>query len=119
MQTEVVAPALHARRREGHAEGARQHRQVLLENLLLEVLRARRDDGALAGEDGGNQIGQRLARARAGLGEQVTAVLERGGDGVGHRLLAGTGLEAVERAGERPVRRERAPDGADQAAVSG
>ena len=44
---------------------------VLEEELLLEVLGAGGDDDAAARQDGGHQVGQRLAGAGAGLGDEV------------------------------------------------
>ena len=60
---------------------------------------------------GGNEIGERLAGAGSGLGEQRAAVLERVGDGRGHVHLAGARLEVGEGARQRAVRGKRA-DGA-------
>ena len=88
-----------------------QHGQILEEDLLLEVLGARRDEHALAAEDGGNEIGERLAGAGAGFGEQHAAVGEDVGDGRGHLELGRTRLEPVERRRQRTARSENRGDG--------
>ena len=69
-----------------------QERDVLEEELFLEVLGAGGDDDALAGEDGGDQIGERLAGAGAGFDDEVALVGEGGFDGFGHFELAGAEL---------------------------
>ena len=66
-----------------------EERNVLEEELLLEVFGAGGDDHALAGENRGDQIGERFAGACAGLDDQVLLVGERGFDGLGHFELAG------------------------------
>ena len=66
-----------------------QERNVLEEKLLLQVFRAGGNDDALAGEDGGDQISERFARAGAGFDDQMLAVRERGFHGLGHFELAG------------------------------
>ena len=47
MQAEVVRPSLHQRRRERHVQRVPQRREVLEEDLFLEVLRACGDEHAL------------------------------------------------------------------------
>ena len=111
MQAQVVGAALHVGGGERHAERIAQRGNVLEEDLLLEVLRAGRDQHALAAEDGGHEIGERLAGAGAGFGEQDAAVVERAGDRVGHLDLAGARLEAGQRAGQRAAGREGLRDG--------
>ena len=73
-EAEVVAAALHDRDAEVAAEGAGQERDVLAEELLLEVLGAGGDDDAAAQLHRGQQVGQGLAGAGAGLGQQHAAV---------------------------------------------
>ena len=67
---------------------------------------------ALAAEDGGDEIGERLAGAGARFGEQDAAVLEHARDGRGHVRLAGARLEVGQRA------RQRAVGGEDRATAS-
>ena len=75
----------------------------LVKQLLLERLRRRRDDDALARGERRDQVGEALARARAGLREQVLARGERVGDGGRQLGLLGTRLEAVENGGQPPA----------------
>jgi hypothetical protein len=63
---------------------------VLEEELFLQVLRAGGDHDALAGEDGGNQVSQRLAGARARFHDQMLAVRQRRFHRFCHGQLAGT-----------------------------
>ena len=65
-------------------------------------------------QQGGHQIGQRLAGTGAGLDEQVLAGLRGPGDGTGHRLLAGPGDAARDGAhggGEKLIDRGPATHG--------
>ncbi len=81
-QAEVVRPALHDRDAQLAAEGAGEDRDVLLDELLLEVLGAGGDDHAAAELDRGEEIRESLAGAGAGLGEKQPARVEH----LGHRL---------------------------------
>ena len=76
-QAEVVAAPLHHRDAQVAAQGAGQERNVLVDELLLEVLGAGGDHHAPAQLDGGKEVGQGLARARAGLGKEHAAVRQR------------------------------------------
>ena len=100
---DVVRAALEQRERRGHAERGAHERQVALEELVLQRLRARRHDDLAAVEQCGNEIRERLARAGAGLGDERCALGDRARDGVGHRELLGAEPEARQRAGERPA----------------
>ena len=80
-----------------------QERNVLEEELLLQVLGAGGDDDALAGEDGGDEIGERFAGAGAGFDDQVLAIRERGFDGFRHFELAGAVLVIRMPLGKRAV----------------
>ena len=79
-----------------------EERNVLEEELFLEILGAGGDDHALAREDRGNQVGERLAGAGARLDDQVAAFGERRLDGLGHLELPGTELERRVAAREQP-----------------
>ena len=76
VQAQVVAAPLHAGRRERDVERLAQDRDVLEVDLFLEVLGAGRDQHPLAAEDGGHEVGERLAGAGARLGQQDAAVVE-------------------------------------------
>ena len=87
----IVAP-LHVADLQRPREVLLEERDVLEEELLLQVLGAGGDDDALAGEQRRHQVGERLAGARAGLDDQVALVGERGFDGLGHLHLARRGI---------------------------
>ena len=96
---EVIGAALH------HANAQRakdrfEERDVLEGELFLQIFGAGGDDDALfvlAGEaQRGQQVGEGLAGAGAGLDDEVAAVFEGPFDGLGHGVLAWALLE-VER----------------------
>ncbi len=106
MQAEVIAAALHHGGGERVANRLRDDRQVLVDDLFLEVLRAGRDEHAPPAQQRRNQIGERLAGSGPGLDEQDGFRLDGVGDRVGHLALGGTRLEARHRSTKRTVRRE-------------
>ena len=98
-QAEVVGPPLQdGDAKLGHvrAEDLRGARKVGREQLALQVARGGgEDDGRIvreAPEDGRDQVGERLAHARAGLDHQVFAAVERARHGAQHVQLAGPQL---------------------------
>jgi hypothetical protein len=64
----------------------------------------------MAAEDCGREVRQRLAGARASLGEQHAATAEDAGDGGCHLALPGPRLEVRHGPRERAVVGERARD---------
>jgi hypothetical protein len=96
MQAEIVRSPLHDGRGEGDAERVAQRRQVLEEDLLLQVLRPGRDEDALPAEDRGNQIGERFSGAGPRLRQQRPALFDRRGNRGGHAALPITWLVAVD-----------------------
>ena len=103
VQAEVVRAPLHVGRGERDAERLAQRRNVLEEDLFLEVLGAGRDEDALAAQDRRNEIRERLAGAGAGLREEDPAFLEYRRDGRRHLDLTGASLEVGH--GRGPARR--------------
>ena len=89
----VVVPSLHVADGQVAAQVLLEERHVLVEELLLQVLGAGGDDHALAGEDGGDQVGERLAGAGAGLDDEMPPLGQRGLDRLGHLKLPGPELE--------------------------
>jgi ABC-type branched-subunit amino acid transport system ATPase component len=87
VQAQVVRAALQERDTRRAAKRARDHRQVAVEELVLERARAGRDDDLPAREQRRHEIGEGLAGARAGLDRERAAARERGADPVGHELL--------------------------------
>ena len=113
-EAHVVPPALEQRERGGvlaAPERAGQDRQVLADELLLQVDRIGRDDGALAvlarPHQRRHQVGERFPHAGAGFEHPHAAVVVQIGDVGGHVALAGPVLEAAERARHRPAGREQ------------
>src|SRR5207249_4971094 len=74
---QVVRDPLERGRRERHVERRLQERDVLFEDLLLEVLGPRRYHHFQPREDRRHQVRQRLARARARLDQQRPPPPER------------------------------------------
>ena len=81
MQAQVVRAPLHAGRGERHAEGIAQRRNVLEENLFLQVLGARGDEDPLPAQYRGNEVRDRLSRAGARFGQKNASGFEDLGDG--------------------------------------
>ena len=93
------------------AERPGQERDVLVDELLLQVLGAGGDHHAPAQLDRGQQVGEGLAGAGARLGQQHAAVRQDVAHGLRQLLLGRTLLVSREGAGEcstRPEERDRA-----------
>ena len=108
----------------GHrADRLHQARDVALDELVLERQRRGRDDHAGVVQERGDEVGQGLAGAGAGLDEQVLSTRERRADRLGHGHLAGALLAAEGRdRGRQDVaerRRGGAPSGSAAGSVSG
>ncbi len=102
---EIVGAALHV----ADAQAAQQRfekRNVAEEELILQRLGAGGDDDALAGAQRGQQVGEGLAGAGAGLDDQVAALGEGALDGLGHLELAGAVLVGQRRTRENAAGRE-------------
>ncbi|CAD5936711.1 conserved protein of unknown function [Streptomyces sp. KY75] len=93
VQAEVVRPALEHRVLRAPAQqrvqGLHRARKVPLHQLPLEGEGGRGHDDPLPVRQRGHQVAEGLARAGAGLDEQVGLVVDRLGDGLGHGGLAG------------------------------
>ena len=101
LAAEVVLASLQHGDADFAPERPRGGRHLLGEELLLERLRRRRDDHPLARLEGGQEIGEALAGARAGLGDQVLARRERALDRRRKGRLLGSRLETGQGGGER------------------
>ena len=73
LQAEVVGPALQDGPVERRVEVLGEEGQVLAGQLVLERLGGGGHDRLAPGEDGGHQVGQRLARAGARLDDEVAS----------------------------------------------
>ncbi|GAA3215994.1 hypothetical protein GCM10020256_17930 [Streptomyces thermocoprophilus] len=93
VQAQVVGPALEHRELRPPAQQGVQRvhraREVTLHELALQCQRGGRDDDPLAVCERRHEVAERLSGAGAGLDEQVGAVVDGLGDGLGHGHLAG------------------------------
>ena len=108
LAAEVVVAALHVGHVERAVEIPFEERDVLVVELLLQVLRAGRDDNAFAAGDDRNQVGEGLPRAGAGLDQQMTPFGEHRFDLLGHRELPGPELVMGVLSGEQAMLPEEA-----------
>ncbi len=102
---EVVGAALHVADAQ-LAEQRFEKGNVAEVELILQGLGSGGDDDALAGAQGGQQVGQGFAGAGAGLDDQMAALGEGALDGLGHLELAGAVLVGQRRARQNAARRE-------------
>ena len=80
-----------------------QEGYVFEKKLFLKSLGPGGDDNSLTGEQGGHQVGERLAGTGAGFDDQMALIGERGFDGFGHLHLAGTEFVIGMPLGQRPA----------------
>ena len=116
-QAQIVAPPLEqreARRVVSGGESARQDRQVLADELLLQVDRVCGHDGALAvlprPHERRHEVGERLANAGPRLEQCHSAVVVHVGRVGRHIALARPVLERAQHAGDGPVLGEQSGD---------
>jgi hypothetical protein len=100
---EVVGAALHHLDVEVDAERSLDERQVLADDLVLQVLRARRDDHLQTRGNRGEQVGERFADTGPGLGDELAAALQRRFDATRDLELLGARFVTVEPGCERAV----------------
>ena len=96
-----------------------QEGDVLVDELFLQADGVRGDDDLAflaggGGEDGGDEVGEGLADAGAGLDHEVVALGDGVGDGVGHVELLRPRLVARELPGDDAGGAEDGFDGHDQ-----
>ena len=103
----VVGPALHVADAKLVGEVLLQERDVFEEQLLLKVFGAGGDHDPLAGEDSGDEIGERFPGAGAGFDQQVLAFVDGRFNGFGHLQLAGAELVVRMPFGEGSAGREK------------
>ena len=102
---EVVGAALHIADAQLAEEGFEEGNIAKVE-LILEGLGSGGDDDALAGAQGGQQVGEGFAGAGARLDDEMAALGKGLLDGLGHLELAGTVFVGERRAGENAAGRE-------------
>ena len=119
-RAKIILPALHQRGLELDRQDLLQDRDVLVEQLLLQIDRLRRDDGfflLLEGEqDRRDEVGDRFSHAGSGFHHQVLLLLERLGDSHRHLLLLSAILEIL-RLREQAGLGENRPDALDEIAA--
>ena len=83
LATQIIVATFHVADREPGA-GSRfsiqrllQKRNILVEELFLQILRPRRNNHSLAGADYRQQVGQRFSGTRTGFHNQVAFFLQR------------------------------------------
>jgi hypothetical protein len=109
----IILAALEHGEIEFDRHDAGQHRQVLFDELLLQIDGVGGNDRLLPGrrgeQDGRDQVSQAFADARASLDHQMFAALQSLGHGHGHLLLLRAVLE-VPGFGENSTRRKNLRD---------
>ena len=110
VQAQIIRTPLHVGGAEPHAERRQQRGQVLEVDLLLQVLGAGRDQHPLPIENRRHQVGERLAGAGPGLGEQHAAMLQRVRHRGGHGALTLARFEVIDGARQRSVIGKRGLD---------
>lgn len=103
VSTQIIGASLEQRRADWDPQGTAHQRQVAMEELILEVARSGGDQHLAPREDGGNQIREGLASARAGLADQDATARHERGDACGHRLLLRPRGESGETSGEAAI----------------
>src|SRR6185369_15588532 len=107
MQTQVVRAPLQQRDAHRPADSARDGGQIAMEQLVLKIARARRDDDAPTGEQRRHEIGERLAGAGAGLHDQAAVRAQCKRDLLCHRDLFLARGEAGDRRRQRSFHPEQ------------
>ncbi len=100
---DVVGAPLEQRDPGRRLERLAHHRQVLVEQLVLQRLGAGRDDHLAARLQRRHQVGEGLAGTGAGLGDENVVAMDGAGDALGHLDLLRAHAVAVDGAGERAV----------------
>ena len=100
---QVVRASLEQRHRNRRLQRIAHHRQVFLEQLVLQVLGAGRDDHLAAREQRGNQVGKSLAGTRACLDDQDRVVAYRLGNFQSHFALLRARTERRDFRGKRAL----------------
>lgn len=114
MPAEVIPAALHVADLQ-RTQDALEKRDILEEQLLLQILCSSGDDDPVASgpsqAQGGQQICQGLAGACPGLDDQVPLVRERLLNGLCHLILSLAVLERQSRARQQTAWREKLMQG--------
>ena len=100
---DVVGPALQQRDLDRRLQRVADHWQVLVEQLVLQGLGAGRHDHLAARLQRRHQVGERLARAGAGLGNEHRLAVDGGGDALGHFKLLTAHAITADGLSQRPV----------------
>ena len=106
MMTDVVCAALEQSDRHGNLQRVPHLRNIAVEKLVLERLRARGDDDLPAGAQRGHEVREGLAGAGPCFRDEHRALRDCGGDRACQIELAGSHAKALDYARERAVCRE-------------
>ena len=121
-RTKIILPPFHQRGLELDRENFFHDRNVLVQELLLQVDRVRRDDRLLLFLEGekrrGHEIGERLAYTGAGFDDEMALLFQRLRDRRGHLLLLRAIFE-IPRLREQAVRCKNRPHPLDKIAAEG
>jgi hypothetical protein len=110
MQAEEVRAPFHIGRADLEIERACERRKIFVEDLILKRACARGDEYPAAGQHRRDEIRERLAGARARLGDEGAARVDDARDFRGEPALTRPGLEPLERGGDRTGVGERVLD---------
>ena len=116
-RAKIILPAFHERGLELDRENFFHDRDVLVQELLLQIDRVRRNDRLLLflerEKNRGHEIGERFADAGAGFDDEMALLLQRLRDRRGHLLLLRAIFEIL-RLREQAVRSQKSPGPARQ-----
>ena len=107
LQAEVVGSTLEYGGVDAAADRFAHRRQITMEQLVLQCARPGGHDGPRAGQHRRDQVSERLARARAGLDDQLLAVRDRVLDRPRHQLLRGSRREPRNHVGQPAIARKQ------------
>jgi len=104
--TDVIGPPLEQGDPDRRLQGIAHHRQVLVEQLVLQGLGAGGNDHLAARAQRRHQVGEGLAGAGSCLGDEDRTTVDGGGDALGHVELLVAHAIAADRLRQRAVGRE-------------
>ena len=102
----VIRPPLEQRDLHRRLQGIANHRQILVEQLILKGFRAGGNDHLAVGTQRRHQIGEGLARAGSRLGNEDRTAIDGGSNALGHVDLLLAHAIAADRLRQRAVERK-------------
>ena len=107
VMAKIVCPALEQCHAHRNLQGVAYLRQVAVINLVLEMARAGRDECLLARKQYRHEVGEGLAGAGAGFGDEYVRIAEHALDRCRHLALRGTRGKTGDVGGERATVTQR------------